>query len=627
MTEGNEGRDRFANRFDFYFAAVGSAVGFGNVWRFPALAFQYGGGAFFIPYIMALFLIGIPVLFLEIVLGQFYQTGDIGSFTSFHKRLCGVGVSSISCAFVLITYYSVLIVWVINAFFHSFTANAPWDNSPNATVATGYFFNDIVGMKTLDADDPFGATRLVGANVGYSALVWFIVWACVAFGIKLTGKITYFTMGFPILLLFIFLGKGASLEGAGDGVVEYIGRWDMQVLSDEPACWSQAVSQIFFSLSVTFGVMTAYASHLPRNEPAFFNTCVVAIANCTFSFVAGFAVFSAIGHLAHLEGKDVVDVDIAGFSLVFGTWPVVFSTFRGGEHWVRLLFLNLVLLGIDSAFSLLEGVVTCLGDTMIFKNVPKWMVSASVCIPGFFLSFIYCTDAGLFWLDVIDYYLNFMLIIVGFFETFGLGWIYGIEEQIKKFGSHAVIAHMAASFGAVGVGCVIWFGVKNDNNIWGGFLAYILFYGAGMIVTWLVLPEKSVASLSDLVFGNILDFKKKVEPVIGFCPYVWCLLVKLIVPQVLIVILINLIDSKVDGGKFDGKSVFGHYGNYPYNPYQVLGILTFCFVAFLFIIGAIFPPIFDILQPHAGICEESKESTKESTKSDEVVEAKVVAEA
>lgn len=621
MGEGTEDRDRFGNRYDFYFAAVGSAVGFGNVWRFPALAFQYGGGAFFIPYIMALFLIGIPVLFLEITLGQFYQTGDIGSFTSFHKRLCGVGVSSISCAFILITYYSVLIVWVINAFFHSFTDKAPWGDSPDAGVATGYFFNDIVGMGTLNEDDPYSATRLDGRNVGYSALVWFIVWLCVAFGIKLTGKITYFTMGFPILLLFIFLGKGASLEGAGDGVVEYIGRWDMKVLSDQPACWSEAVSQIFFSLSVTFGVMTAYASHLPRNEPAFFNSCVVAVANCTFSFVAGFAVFSAIGHLAHIEGIDVDDVDISGFSLVFGTWPVVFSTFTGGEHWVRLLFLNLVLLGIDSAFSLLEGVVTCLGDTTLCKNIPKWMVSAFVCIPGFFLSFIYCTDAGLFWLDVIDYYLNFMLIIVGFFETFGLGWIYGIEKQIEKFGIYPVIAHMAASFGAIGLGCAIWFGVKNDNNIWGGFIAYILFYAAGMVVTWAALPERSGANLYDLVLGNIFDFKKKVEPVIGFCPCVWCVLIKLIVPQVLIVILVNLIDSKVEKGKFEGKSVFGHYENYPYTPYQVLGILMFCFTAFLFIIGAIFPPIFDILQPHAGICEESKKSTKSDEKEVYVDEA------
>lgn len=171
----DNGRDRFGGRIDFYLAAVGSAVGFGNVWRFPALCYDYGGGAFFIPYLMALVVIGIPVLFLEIVLGQFYQTGDIGVFTSFHKRLSGIGVTSIACGFVLITYYGMLIAWVINAFFSSFSESSPWENdSVSSADATGYFFNMIVGMETMGGSDT-GPTRIVGANIGYSALVWFII--------------------------------------------------------------------------------------------------------------------------------------------------------------------------------------------------------------------------------------------------------------------------------------------------------------------------------------------------------------------------------------------------------------------------------------------------------------------
>lgn len=105
-------------------------------------------------------------------------------------------------------------------------------------------------------------------------------------------------MGLPIVLMFIFLGKGVSLEGSEDGIKEYIGIWDMSVLKDQGDVWSTAVSQIFFSLSVTFGIMTAYGSHLPRDEPAFFNSCTVAICNCLFSFISGFAVFAALGHLA-----------------------------------------------------------------------------------------------------------------------------------------------------------------------------------------------------------------------------------------------------------------------------------------------------------------------------------------
>ena len=112
--ESDNGRDRWPSRTAFYLAAVGSAVGFGNVWRFPALAKDYGGGAFFIPYLMALFVIGLPVLILEIALGQFHQTGNVGIYGSMHRRLRGVGVASCACAFMLVVYYSILLAWVSN---------------------------------------------------------------------------------------------------------------------------------------------------------------------------------------------------------------------------------------------------------------------------------------------------------------------------------------------------------------------------------------------------------------------------------------------------------------------------------------------------------------------------------
>ena len=108
------GRERWNSRVGFYLAAVGSAVGFGNVWRFPQLAADYGGGAFFIPYVMAFFLIGLPTLILEISLGQCYQVGNVGVFGKMHARYRGIGFASIVCGFVLVTYYSMLLSWVTN---------------------------------------------------------------------------------------------------------------------------------------------------------------------------------------------------------------------------------------------------------------------------------------------------------------------------------------------------------------------------------------------------------------------------------------------------------------------------------------------------------------------------------
>lgn len=236
---------------------------------------------------------------------------------------------------------------------------------------------------------------MIWPNVGYSAFVWFCIWLCLGFGLKWTGRITYITMGLPILLLFIFLFKGISLDGSSEGIKEYIGIWDMSVLRTQPAVWSEAVSQIFFSLSITFGTMAAYGSHCPRGEPAVLNSFVIGVSNCMFSFISGFAVFSSLGFLAKVSGTPVSKLDFKSFGLVFGTWPVVFGSFPGGEHWVRLLFCNLFMLGIDSAFSLVEAPMTCVHD-YIHKHgyeVNKAVVSGAFCVFGFLCSLLYGTSA------------------------------------------------------------------------------------------------------------------------------------------------------------------------------------------------------------------------------------------
>jgi solute carrier family 6 GABA transporter-like protein 1 len=412
---------------------------------------------------MALFFIGIPLLILEMGLGQYYQTGDVGVFGSFNNRWRGVGVSSVSCAYMVVTYYSVLIAWVINAFFDSWSDSAPWDKEGiTGSDAVTYFVNEIIGADTLP---PSGRpTRIVGANVGYSFLTWFLIWVCLAGGTKWTGRITYFTMGLPIVLLFVFLIRACTLEGASLGIEQYIGIWDMSVLRTSPDVWSTAVSQIFFSIGVTFGIMTAFGSYNDKSEPVVKHSLVIAFSNSMFSFISGFAVFAAMGYLSYTTGTPVTELPFAGFSLVFGTWPVVMGTLPGGIHWVRLLFLDLFLLGIDSGFGLLEGSLTAAHDTVYFCKFKKWQLSGVMCFVGWLFSLIYCTDAGLNFLDVVDFYINFVLLFVGFLEAFAAGWIFGWEEQIAHLGLPAVLSYLAANFLSIVVACAVWFGASNVSQ-------------------------------------------------------------------------------------------------------------------------------------------------------------------
>ena len=220
-------------------------------------------GAFFIPYFMALLFIGIPILILEICLGQLYRTGDVGSFGGMHRRLRGIGLSSVFGAYVVVVYYIPLIAWTVNGFFDTFSGfdeKYGIKTDENGGLISPYsvhFGPKIIGMESLN-EGSLNPTRLVPDNVGYLAMVYIIMYFCIAFGIKVTGRIAYFTMGFPILLLFIFFFRGVTLDGASDGIKEYIGIWDLSVLRERGEVWSTAVSQIFFSIGISWGIFTAY---------------------------------------------------------------------------------------------------------------------------------------------------------------------------------------------------------------------------------------------------------------------------------------------------------------------------------------------------------------------------------
>lgn len=219
-------------------------------------------------------------------------------------------------------------------------------------------------------------------------------------------------------------------------------------------------------------------------------------------------------------------------------------------------------------------------------------------ILGWCCSILYCTDAGLSFLDVVDFYINFVMILVGFFEAFGAGWCYDILGQFESLGRPVVLSFMVGNFGAVLVACGLWFGLK-ENAVLGGFLGLILVYLVGVAVTWHFLKEllasdtdnrwTSMKSLWwEVYFGNVVALRDRIQEYVGAVPFLWCLLIKHFIPHLLIVLFINLAQSK----NVDGDPVMGNYGGYPTWPYQVLGILSFAFTLFIFLVGLVFPKLY-----------------------------------
>jgi len=534
-------RKVWSSRAAFIFAAVGAAVGFGNIWRFPALAYSYGGGAFFVPYLLALLLVGMPLLLLEIGMGQMRRAGDYGVFHSVHRRIGGVGLASVLCGFFVTCYYVPLISWVVRAFVESFGhMSDDWEDISGAE-ASQYFYDDVIGMETLG--DGTRPTRIVGANVAYLLFSWLCIGLCLAFGIKWTGRIAYVTMGLPLILLAFFFVRAVTLPGASEGIVAYIGEWDFSVLVNRPDCWSTAVSQIFFSLGVTFGVMTAFGSHCPPGAPAAENSVIIAVSNSFFSFVSGFAVFGVLGYLKNVQGSENInDVVQAGPALLFGAYPAALSTVPGGLHWVRFLFFNLFLLGIDSAFALVEAVLSVVKDSTYGTNVPQKALVGTIIGLGFLCGLMYATDAGLLFLDVVDFYINFVMLGLGFVKSFSAGWLYGLEKQIETFGERLVYGFMLATFAPLVLASWVWFGMDGNNFI-GGFLLFFLTYVCGIAGIVRSLNNRTdpwKSALYELALRNVHDLRDELVDSVGNIYSFWAVLIKHFIPQVLLVLFFNL---------------------------------------------------------------------------------------
>lgn len=232
------------------------------------------------------------------------------------------------------------------------------------------------------------------------------------------------------------------------------------------------------------------------------------------------------------------------------------------------------------------------------KPIPKWMISGGFSFLAFMLSMMYATDAGLFFLDAVDFYINFVLLLIGFFETFSAGWVYGIEAQIETLGPTIVFAYMFSNFGAVVVACGLWFGL-DDNAVGFGFLGGFLSYAVGIGATAALMsqkmeqePEKGwtwKTMAYEVGLSNVFQLREELEAVVGFTPRIWAFFMKQIIPHILLVLFINLAQSKNE----DGESLFGNYGNLATWPYQVLGILLVVFVACLILVGMALPSVFE----------------------------------
>jgi neurotransmitter:Na+ symporter, NSS family len=409
-------RQRWSSRTIFLFAAIGSAVGLGNVWRFPYLTYEYGGGAFLIPYLVALLVLGIPLLILEFAIGQKLQKGAVDAFKTVHHRLRGIGFTAVFSGFVVVVYYAAVMAWSLLFFLDSFQAKLPW-----AEDSSGYFFNNI-----LQISDGIGNIGGLNISLFFALLaVWTIIYLCVRNGVKSVGKVVTWTMPLPLILLGILFIRGITLDGALNGIYYYLRPDFAALLSTE--VWLAAASQIFFTLSLGFGIMIAYASFNKETQDITGDAYITSLVNSAISIFAGFVVFAVLGYMASATGVGIQEVVASGPGLAFVVFPQALSLMPFAWFFSALFFLMLLTLGIDSAFSLVESVNTVFADR--YSKADKKRIALAVCSVCFLLGVIFVTNAGLYFLDVFDHFVtNFGLVLVGVFQCIAVGWVYGADK-------------------------------------------------------------------------------------------------------------------------------------------------------------------------------------------------------
>ena len=426
-----EHRESWGTRGGFVLAAVGSAVGLGNLWGFPYKLYSYGGGAFLLPYIVALFCIGIPMLIMEFSLGHFTQRAAPDAYKRVNKRTEFVGWWAILLGFVIITYYPIILAYCFGFIGYSIQGifnggQLPWagEGVEGVKLASDFFFN-----KYLNMHDSFNLGSFQWHLFWPLILTWMLMYFCIFKGVNLVDKIVWITVPLPWIMLFVLAVRGLTLPGQQEGLAFFFNPDWSELL--HPTTWRYAFGQVFFSLSLAFGVMLTYASFLHRKSDINNNAAIIGIADFATSFIAGIAVFATLGGMSYVTAQQgnhvpVEDVVKGGPGLAFVAFPYALAQLPGSAWWSLIFFFTLVTLGIDSAFSITEGVLAGIVDK---TGWPRKYVLPVLSLIGIVTGLCYCTQGGLNWLGTIDGFINgtWGIAFIGMLECIILGWVYRTE--------------------------------------------------------------------------------------------------------------------------------------------------------------------------------------------------------
>lgn len=411
-------RDGFGSKLGIIAAAAGSAVGLGNIYRFPCELGNNGGGAFLVVYLLIVICLGVPVMLSEFIIGRRAQKNPIGAFKALKPRSGWpiIGYMGVLCAFIIMAFYSTVAGWTLEYIVKS--------------VGNQFQGKDLATIEQEFADfHEMGWKNVLWQGV-FIFLTGFVVFKGVADGIEKYAKVL---MPVLVVILIVLGVRAVTLPGASEGLA-FLFKPDFSKITGEVLI--SALGQAFFSLSMGMGVLITYGSYIQKDDNLTTTALSVTLSDTLIAVLAGVVIFPA----AFSFGVQPT----AGMGLVFNTLPMIFNQMAGGYFFCIIFFVLLAVAALTSTISLLEVIVAYFVEELHMTRRWATVIASLGCMAlGVFASLSLkggtpFTIAGLSFFDSLDFFSAKILLPVGaFFIVLFVGWIMGkrtFNEEITNGG-------------------------------------------------------------------------------------------------------------------------------------------------------------------------------------------------
>ena len=416
--------NKWGSSLAFILAMIGSAVGLGNIWRYPYVLYSNGGGAFYIPYLVAIFSLAIPFLILEYGVGYNYQSSFTKALIKIKPKFEFYGWVLPVVVFIMAVYYSTIIGWDGIYLFLSFFKG--WGADPNT------FLN----VNLLQSTDSLsGVFNFIPFVAIFMIAGWFIIWFISHKNLDDgLGKVCKVFVPVLFVIMFFIVIFSLTLPGANIGLAELFNpNWSLLWHFD---IWMAAFGQIFFSLSLGMGAGFTYASYTGDDIDLISSGLYVVIANSAFENFAALGVFSILGYMSLQSGTPVSQIITQGTTLIFVVYPQVFNVLGTiGLIAGPLFFFTVYVAGITSMLSAFEVLSISIQNKFSLTRRKATLV---LCLVGGFASMVYATSAGGYILGIADIFVNNIVIIFSVLvECIMFAWIFKAERLIDFLNSRS----------------------------------------------------------------------------------------------------------------------------------------------------------------------------------------------